>query len=206
MSHAIVKPHRATFGVAALRVARDREKIRVRAERPTYDGTLARAYATGVVRDLRLSYPAANVAIAGSLRRGHATVHDIDILLALPLGVPFNVSGLGPYTADVIGMSPQRVTLETPEGCHADVRIVPMASWGSALQYYTGSREHNVWLRSLARSRGLSLSEYGFRHITPEGLGVIMPVAHESEVYKVLGLRWLPPRYREHPNGGKSHA
>ncbi len=137
------------------------------------------------------------VEAAGSLRRGRETIGDLDIL----------VTGAGaaealhrivthPKAQDVLGQGPNKASVTFGlERLQVDVRALPHESFGAALQYFTGSKEHNVALRTNAIRQGLTLNEYGLftlednRRVAGES---------EGEVYERLGYAWIPPEIREH--------
>lgn len=135
--------------------------------------------------------------VAGSLRRMKETVHDIDILCIrnhiLP-GAIEHIKSMLPYGC-LLWEGDSKISFMWICGdreIQVDLRIVSRESWGPALQYFTGSWEHNVSLRRIAIQRGLRLSEYGlFR-----GNGSRVDAGTEASVYQSLGLRWLPPKYR----------
>ncbi len=131
--------------------------------------------------------------LCGSARRYKETVGDLDYLVATrdPEGVVEAFLGL-PQVARVYAKGPGRATVFLREGIQVDLRIVPPESYGSGLQYLTGSKDHSIRLRALAQERGLKLSEYGvFRG------GERVAGATEEEVYAALGLPWIPPPLRE---------
>jgi DNA polymerase (family 10) len=100
-----------------------------------------------------------------------------------------------PEAASVIGSGPTKTSIRTAEGLQVDLRVVPLDSWGAALQYFTGSQAHNVAIREMAVRKKLKLSEYGlFDAVTGER---IVSQA-EEEVYRRLGMPWIPPALREH--------
>ncbi|MGD8450751.1 MAG: DNA polymerase/3'-5' exonuclease PolX [Phycisphaerae bacterium] len=137
------------------------------------------------------------VEVAGSLRRGAETIGDLDLLCLAE--DPEKVIGLFtklPGVTEVLaaGQTKGSVVFEyrPRRSVQIDLRIVPAESFGAAWQYFTGSKQHNVRLRELAVRRGWSLNEYGLT----EGDRVI--ASHtEEEIYKALGLPWLPPELRE---------
>ncbi len=134
------------------------------------------------------------IAAAGSLRRMRETVGDLDLLAATDLPAPVMARFRDlPMVADVLLTGPTKTSIRTIDGLQVDLRVVPAARWGTALQYFTGSQAHNIRLRALAQSQGLSLSEYGFR--CENGSEIIC--AEEAEVYTTLGLPWIPPELRE---------
>lgn len=118
-------------------------------------------------------------AIAGSLRRGKAFVHDIDILVCR--------SNPG------IDMLHRYVPFGDGRTIQVDTRYIKPASWGSALQYFTGSWRHNVSVRRVAKAKGLLANEYGVFDFKGEKIDD----GTEAGFYKALGLRWMPPEYRE---------
>lgn len=133
------------------------------------------------------------VEIVGSYRRGRDTVGDLDVLVSAPSAVD-PAAALGEYSdlgaLDASGRTKASGVLRN--GLHVDLRVVPAGSYGAALQYFTGSKEHGIRLRQRARSRGLKLSEYGlFRGKRPVAGG------REEDVYAALGLPWIPPELRE---------
>jgi DNA polymerase (family 10) len=136
-----------------------------------------------------------NAEAAGSLRRMKETVGDIDILVATeePGRVGRAVETI-PLVAEVAARGETKITVRTTRGLQVDLRLVAPSAWGSALQYFTGSKPHNVKVREHAVKLGLKLSEYGvFRQDTGDKLAS----ATEEEVYAALGLPWIPPTLRE---------
>jgi DNA polymerase (family X) len=131
---------------------------------------------------------------AGSIRRRQETVGDIDVLVAAddPEAVMAAARSL-PMVARVLGSGPTKTTVLTTSGRQADVRVVEPGDFGAALQYFTGSKEHNVRLRQIAKTRGLKLSEYGVFRV--EG-GERVCGATEEEVYGLLGMDVPPPELR----------
>lgn len=136
-----------------------------------------------------------DAAYAGSIRRMKETVGDIDVLVAAEDGgaVMAAVREL-PIVTGIIASGETKTSVMTTSGRQADVRVVEPACWGAALQYFTGSAEHNVHMREVAKSRGLKVSEYGvFRVDTGERLAC----ATEADVYVALGMALVPPEVRE---------
>lgn len=135
------------------------------------------------------------VSTAGSLRRMRETIGDLDLLAAStkPAAVMDALRG-SPHCARVVVSGPTKSSILTPQGIQVDVRVVPPVSFGAALQYFTGSKEHNVRLRELAIRQGLKINEYGvFRASTNTRLAG----REEEEVYRAVGLPWIPPELRE---------
>ncbi len=140
------------------------------------------------------------VAVAGSIRRRKETVGDADLLVvsSRPETVmDFFVSM--PEVAHVHGKGPTKTSVRLAMGMDADLRVVPAESFGAALNYFTGSKDHNVVLRRIAQEKGLKLNEYGvFKGDRP------IAGRTEPEVYAALGLAYVPPELRE--NTGEIEA
>jgi DNA polymerase (family 10) len=134
-------------------------------------------------------------AYAGSLRRMKETIGDIDILVAseLPRPIMDAFAGLS-VVADVIVKGEKKTSIRTLRGLQVDLRVVPAESWGAAMQYFTGSKQHNVRVREIAVRKGLKLSEYGLHRVED---GSLVVSRTEEEVYHKLGLDWIPPTLRE---------
>jgi DNA polymerase (family 10) len=133
------------------------------------------------------------VMVAGSYRRRRDTVGDLDILVTTKQG-PAVGAKLTRYenVAEVLAHGPTRTTVVLRSGLQVDVRAVPEQSYGAALLYFTGSKAHNIALRSLANERDWKLNEYGLFSGKRRIAG-----ATEEEVYKKLGLTYIPPELRE---------
>jgi DNA polymerase (family X) len=138
---------------------------------------------------------------AGSLRRGRETVGDLDILVtgevcendaerqaAIEHILRF------PGIMDVLAKGENKVSFRLRSGMQVDVRLLPRDSFGAAMQYFTGSKSHNVTLRQRALKMGLTLNEYGLAQL--EG-GTRVAGKTESEIYQKLGLEYIPPELRE---------
>ncbi len=137
------------------------------------------------------------VEAAGSYRRGRETVGDIDLLAIThdPAAVMERFAQY-PTVQEVLARGDTKMSVRTSLGLQIDLRVVPAESFGAALQYFTGSKEHNVELRGRAKQRGLKVNEYGVFQITDEGERYVAG-ATEEEVYEALGLPWFPPELRE---------
>ncbi len=138
---------------------------------------------------------------AGSLRRMKETIGDIDILVASdrPQEVVDAFTRL-PIVKEVLAVGPTRPSILTREDLQVDLRVVHPDEYGSALLYFTGSKEHNIALRSLVQDRGWKLSEYGLFDET----GQRVASRTEQEIYAYLGMDWIPPELRE--NRGEIQA
>jgi DNA polymerase (family 10) len=162
----------------------------------------ARAIAAQVSETLRVHGGVERLEVAGSLRRMRESVRDIDLLVTStePDRVIRTFTAL-PAAAEVLARGPTRATVRRQDGLAIDLRVVEPEAFGAALQYFTGSRDHNVRVRELASRRGLRLSEYG---VFDERTGARIAAATEEEVYAAVGLPWIPPELRE--NQGEVEA
>ncbi|WP_327074815.1 DNA polymerase/3'-5' exonuclease PolX [Kitasatospora purpeofusca] len=155
----------------------------------------ATALADRIVAALAAVPGCTRCAYAGSLRRMRETVGDIDILATAEDSAPLMAALTAlPYTAEVIGTGPTKTSIRTTDGIQVDLRVIPPEDWGAALVYFTGSKAHNIKLRTMAVRAGLKLSEYGL--FDAEG-GEKIVSASEEEVYAALGLPWIAPPLRE---------
>jgi DNA polymerase (family X) len=144
---------------------------------------------------------------AGSLRRGRETVGDLDLLATGPACEPDVVSAAVEHVANLplidklIAKGQNKVSFTLRNNLQVDVRLLPRSSYGAALQYFTGSKMHNVALRQRAIKRGLTLSEYALLRLEDNKI-----IASESEeaIYNALDLDYIPPELRE--NGGELDA
>lgn len=137
------------------------------------------------------------MAFAGSFRRGRDTVGDLDLLVEAPeRDAPGIVEAFAafPRVRDVVERGGTRARIVLRDGLQVDLRVVAPASFGAALVYFTGSKEHNIALRSLALRKGYTLNEYA---LTRKRDGKPMPSVTEEAVYERLGLQWVPPELRE---------
>jgi DNA polymerase (family X) len=136
------------------------------------------------------------VEAAGSLRRGRETIGDLDLLVTGP-GAAETLTHLvkHPKALEVLGLGPNKASVKFGmEHLQVDVRALGAESFGAAMQYFTGSKEHNVALRTNAIKQGLTLNEYGL--FTIEG-NQRAAGESEGEVYTRLGYDWIPPELRE---------
>lgn len=130
---------------------------------------------------------------AGSVRRMKETIGDIDYLVVANDPEPvMDFFVRMPIVSEVIGRGPAKAFVRLEGGIDADLLVVPEESWGAALQYFTGSKEHSVELRKIAITKGLRLNEWGVYRGEQRVAGKT-----EEEVYAALGLQWIPPEMRE---------
>ncbi|MDG7007507.1 MAG: DNA polymerase/3'-5' exonuclease PolX [Nitrososphaerota archaeon] len=139
-----------------------------------------------------------SVGMAGSLRRGKSTVGDLDLLATDPRVVDA-VKGC-PGVAQVLESGPKRTSVRLEEGVQVDVRVFAEDEYGAALVYFTGSKDHNIALRNLAIEEGWKLNEYGLF----DRAGARLAGRTEEEVYRKLGMAYIPPELRE--NKGEIEA
>ena len=140
---------------------------------------------------------------AGSLRRMRSTIGDLDFLVGADEARAESIMHAfvrHPKVVRVLVQGPTKTSVELSGGLQADLRVLPPARFGTLLQYFTGSKEHNVRLRELALTKGLSLSEYA---LTKKN-GQEVLCGTEAEVYRTLGLPFIPPELRE--NRGELEA
>jgi DNA polymerase (family 10) len=144
---------------------------------------------------------------AGSLRRGRETVGDLDLLVTGPACAEEAVAPAVDYTAayppiaELLAKGLNKVSFRLRSGLQVDVRLLPAASYGAAMQYFTGSKMHNVSLRQRALKRGYTLSEYALARLDD---GAVVAAASEEEIYQALGMDWIAPELRE--NQGEIEA
>lgn len=132
------------------------------------------------------------VQTAGSIRRRQETIGDIDTLITAkhPEKV-MEIFTRMPEVAEILARGPTKTTVRLKSGIQADVRILPPEDYGSALQYFTGDKNHNIETRKIAIKKGLKLNEYGiFRGKKKLGGKT------EEEIYKILGMEWMEPELR----------
>jgi len=154
----------------------------------------------GIIEKLRHNPQIKDIQAAGSLRRMKETVGDIDILATGAGGKEIiksfvNMQGV----TRVLAAGDTKGSIRVEEGVQVDLRVVHEDEFGAALQYFTGSKEHNVHLREIAKKKGLKISEYGIFRGEKKIGGHL-----EEEIYKILGMEWIPPELRE--NRGEIEA
>lgn len=153
------------------------------------------AYLRGNARLQRIDY-------AGSLRRMKDTIGDIDILTVTdePSALMDAFTGM-PGVSRVLVKGKTKTSVLFEDGVQVDVRAIVKESYGAAMQYFTGSKDHNIALRNLAMGKGYKLSEYG---LYEKESGRLLSGENEEDVYSKLGLQWIPPELRE--NTGEVEA
>ncbi len=157
--------------------------------------------AAGRVADYLLAFPGIErVTPAGSLRRGRETAGDVDLLATGPACTPEKTVPAVEYVAaypgihDMIAKGENKVSFHLIDGLQVDVRLLPQEAYGAALQYFTGSKAHNVALRQRALKMGYTLSEWALARLEDES---VVAAATEEEIYAALGMDWIPPELRE---------
>ncbi len=156
----------------------------------------AESVAAELIQDLMQVPGVETITPAGSLRRGRETVGDLDLLVTGPEPIPALDRFLQyPRVQEVLARGENKASARVGlEGLQVDVRTLPKDTFGAAMQYFTGSKDHNVAIRTRAVKTGLKLSEYGLFRVEDD-----IRVAGETEagVYRALGLPWIPPELRE---------
>jgi DNA polymerase (family 10) len=149
-----------------------------------------------------LAFPGIDrVTPAGSLRRGRETAGDLDLLVTGPACAAGQTQAAVEYVAaypgihDVIAKGENKFSFHLENGLQVDVRLLPSASYGAALQYFTGSKAHNVALRQRALKMGYTLSEWALARLDDETR--IVAAATEEEIYAALKMAWIAPELRE---------
>lgn len=140
--------------------------------------------------------------IAGSIRRGRPTIGDVDILIASDNAQAIMDTFVNmDRVARILGHGETKSSVELQNGLQVDVRVLSKKSWGAALQYFTGSKAHNIKIREIARDKSYSLNEEALRPIDENGN--MLDESHyiycetEEKVYETIGLQWIPPEMRE---------
>lgn len=140
--------------------------------------------------------------VAGSIRRGRTTIGDVDILVASDSPAPImNAFVNMENVARILGHGDTKSSVELNNGLQMDVRVLPKSQWGTALQYFTGSKNHNVKIRQIALDKGYSLNESALSPV--DANSTIIETAPklfcdtEEKVYNAIGLPWIAPELRE---------
>ncbi len=171
-------------GIAVWRSGRERKPVGA-----------ALLLAEAILAELRALREVDQISVAGSLRRMRETVKDIDILVtsSRPARIMEIFVGL-PNLAEVLARGETKSSVRLRENIQVDLRVVEPESFGAALQYFTGSKQHNIRVRELAQRQGLRVSEYG---VFDEKANRRLAGATEEEVYRAVGLPYIPPELRE---------
>ena len=151
--------------------------------------------ANDILKHLKSKAPVEKLSITGSIRRWKDTIKDIDVLATSqdPKAV-MNAFVHLPHVKDVLMHGPTKSSVIIHEGLQVDLRVVEEDSFGAALAYFTGSKAHNIRLREMAVKSGLKINEYGiFREKDEKKLGG----EKEEDIYRILGLPYIPPELRE---------
>jgi DNA polymerase (family 10) len=162
----------------------------------------ALTYAESIVRALETVKGVSKIEIAGSLRRRRETIGDIDILV-ISRSSPQVMDAFTSMDAvtDVVARGDTKSSVVLRSGIQVDLRILPGASFGAALHYFTGSKDHNVAIRDRGKRMGLKISEYGVFDVKTDKK---IAGKTEKEVFKAVGLPFIPPEIRE--NSGEIEA
>lgn len=164
-----------------------------RATEQRFKISTAEDFASGLTAYLKAGPGVERIVVAGSFRRRKETVGDLDILVTCENG-PAAIDHFVAYDeiAEVLSKGPTRSTVILKAGIQIDVRVIPEASYGAALHYFTGSKAHNIAVRKLAQAKGLKLNEYGVFKGRKRIAGQT-----EEEVFKAAGLPFIEPELRE---------
>jgi len=155
---------------------------------------IADGIASDLIAFLKKLPSAERVDALGSLRRQVSTIGDIDIAVATIKPKEIIARFLTYPHQEIIEEGPTGASLRLHNGRQVDLRVAKPELYGAMLQYFTGGKNHNIALRSYALSRGLSLSEYGIKHVSS---GKVYSYASEEAFYKAIGLGYIPPELRE---------
>jgi DNA polymerase (family 10) len=138
------------------------------------------------------------ISVAGSVRRYRETIGDIDLLVPSNDAAPIMKAFTGaPSVERVLAQGDTKSSVIVARGLQIDLRVVPPESWGAAMVYFTGSKEHNVRLRGHALKKKLLLNEYGLYKVGAEARGQELASKTEEEVYAALWMDWIAPELRE---------
>jgi len=177
------------------KIGRALDKLGLRGKDQRFPIAEAWPVATALVEELEGIAGVSRAQFCGSLRRFRETVADVDVVVSAvdPAAVSDHVVNL-PMVDEVMGHGATKTSFVTPAGLQVDVRVVAPEQYGAALQYFTGSKSHNIEIRQIALSEGLTLNEYG---LTSVETGQIIASVTEEDIYRSLGLQWVPPTMRE---------
>jgi DNA polymerase (family 10) len=192
---------RALHGFGAKTEQHILEQLKTRtSEAKRFKLAIATQYAEAFIAYLKASAGVEHIVAAGSYRRAKETIGDLDLLVTARSGSPVVERFVSyPEVEEILAHGVTKASVRLACRLQVDLRVVPEASYGAALQYFTGSKEHNVVLRQLAQQQGLKLNEYGLFKGDQSVAG-----ATEESVYAAVGLSWIPPELRE--NRGEFEA
>ncbi|GAC1455303.1 MAG: DNA polymerase/3'-5' exonuclease PolX [Candidatus Limnocylindrales bacterium] len=157
----------------------------------------ARRAAEEMISWLRTAAAVSELSVCGSVRRWRETIGDIDLLVASASSGPIMDAFVrAPIVERVLAHGDTKSSVVVRGALQIDLRVVPAASWGAALLYFTGSKEHNVRLRGHALRQKLTLNEYGLYRVGEEK-GAPVASRTEEEIYAALGMDWIAPELRE---------
>jgi DNA polymerase (family X) len=186
---------RALKGMGAKKEA---QILKALEERQSFSGRRlmaeAQDVAASLVAYLREQAPEAEIVPVGSLRRGCETCGDIDVVAAGAPPALMDAFTTYKLVETVLARGTTKSSVKLWGGFQADLRIVPRESIGAAMQYFTGSKAHNIVLRDRAIQRGMKLNEYGLYRLEDDS---VVAGADEPGIYEALGLAWVPPELRE---------
>lgn len=153
----------------------------------------AKVFADALLDHLESAEGLEAIEVAGSYRRHKETVGDLDVLACArrPKLIMDRLAAF-PGVGEILARGPTKMTVRLKYGLQVDLRVIPAASYGAALVYFTGSKQHNIDIRKLGLERGLKINEYGVFRGSKRIAG-----RTEEDVYRSLGLDWIPPELRE---------
>ncbi len=158
----------------------------------------ARDAAEAMIATLRERAGVERISVAGSVRRYRETIGDIDLLVPSDDAAPImEAFAMAPSVERVLAKGDTKSSVIVGRGLQIDLRVVPPVSWGAALLYFTGSKEHNVRLRGHALKKKLLLNEYGLYRVGAEARGQEIASRTEEDVYRALEMDWIAPELRE---------
>jgi DNA polymerase (family 10) len=133
---------------------------------------------------------------AGSYRRGKETIGDLDLLIiSRDVNSVMDHFSAFPLIQEIIQRGDTKMSVRVTDSFQVDLRVVAEESWGAALQYFTGSKEHNVRIRGMAKAKGMKINEYGVFDAADETK--VLAGSEERDIYALVGMPWVPPEMRE---------